>query len=172
MQLLTQLDFGRRNHTGIQRFRQGGHTDLFGEPAVVFECAAERGVARDITSEPKLLGIEALRQGDRGAFRLGSRGFQFKVLSHDFLAPGVHHSSRRAHVFIGESGNVLLKEIDESSFPLEGIEQEQARGVHAFRRGCFLRCPGGGKGIQSGAYLIGKPRIKEQPYRYFKPSQE
>src|SRR5262245_33068156 len=105
----------------------------------MFQRALEWRLPTHIACQPDALRIESGRERDGPALGALCRRRNVEKLAERFAASGMDHSSSRADVFIGKPSYFLLKEVDQTSFPLKGCQQRQRRRMRPFGRQGYPR---------------------------------
>jgi hypothetical protein len=73
----------------------------------------------------------------------------------------MHHARGNPDFFIGKSGRLLLKKVDETALPLKGRQQHEPGRMHAFRRIGRFR-PGQRKLFQTFIHFFCETGIDEK----------
>ena len=169
---LSQFDLGRGNDARVERLVQDGHPGFLRGPAMVLERPTEGRLAGHVTREAKALGVESGRERYGVPFGLRAGGLEFEVLAEDLAAAAMDDARRGPDFLIGKPGDILLEEIHEPSFALEGAEEQESRGVKPLggRRGGRRQL--GGRGGETGGSPPGKLAVEKHPERQPKPPHQ
>jgi hypothetical protein len=93
---------------------------------MVSDGAMKGRLTGDLTGQADALGIKTWGQGQAGTFAFGDGRFQIHPLVQDPAATFMDHPGGGSDIGIGKTGDILLEEIHQAPFPLQGGQQGEA----------------------------------------------